>query len=90
MSRLVWLRRGWGFAARGSQLQPVHILQDRERRNLKDIHRHVKTAKKCIEWAGKILDRYEVSPAGICYVTCVFMQHSPSESSVHLVFRACR
>ena len=35
--------------------------QDREKRNLKDIHRHFKNAQKCIEWAGKVLDRYTVS-----------------------------
>ena len=77
------------MAARDSQRVSVLILQDREKRNLKDIHRHVKAAKKCIEWAGKILDRYDVSPAENCSMTCVCVcahaAHTHTES-VHLVY----
>ena len=41
-------------------------IQDRTRRQLRDIHRHMKSSRRCLHFAKKILDRHDVSQtAGI-------------------------
>ncbi len=38
-------------------------MRDKNRRQIKDVYRHLRSAQRCLVLAGKVFQRYEVSPS---------------------------